>query len=114
MRARTIAFVLCALVGSIVLAQDPQYDLLLSRLGEGPLYVPGDPGAGKSTFCRWLALVAASDNLPAHPIPDPEGFGENYPEPLRNRLPVLVPLREFWQSLPLERGTQHLGGDTLK
>jgi formylglycine-generating enzyme required for sulfatase activity len=91
----------------------PQHDLLLSRLGEDSLYVPGDPGAGKSTFCRWFALVAASDNVPAHPIADPEAYREIYPEPLRDRLPVLVPLREFWQSLPLERGVQRLGRDAL-
>ncbi len=91
----------------------PQYDLLLGRLGEESIYVPGDPGAGKSTFCRWLALVAASEVLPTHPISDPEDYREAYPEPLRDRLPVLVPLREFWQSLPLERDAQHLGGDAL-
>jgi hypothetical protein len=91
----------------------PAYDLLLSRLGEASLYVPGDPGAGKSTFCRWLALVAASEVLPSHPIPDPDAYRETYPEPLRERLPVLVPLREFWQSLSLERGAQHLGRDAL-
>ena len=76
------------------------HDLLLGRLSEESLYVPGDPGAGKSTFCRWLALVTASNNLPAHPIPDPEAYRETYPEGLRDRLPVLVPLRELWQSLP--------------
>jgi predicted NACHT family NTPase len=88
-----------------------QFELLLTRLGKEFLYVPGDPGAGKSTFCRWLALVAASDTLPAHPVADPEKYQETYPELLRDRLPVLVPLRELWQSLPPERGARHLGAD---
>lgn len=94
-----------------------EFELLLTRLGDDSLYVPGDPGAGKSTFCRWLALVAASDTLPVHPVPDPEAYRETYPEGLRNRLPVLVPLRDFWQFLSLERGTRHLDcrnlGNTL-
>jgi hypothetical protein len=51
--------------------------------------------------------------VPAHPLPDPEAYRETYPEPLRDRLPVLVPLREFWQSLPLARGVPHLGRDAL-
>ena len=68
----------------------PRFDLLLGRLGEESLYAPGDPGAGKSTFCRWLALVAASEAPPVHPIPDPETYREGYPEGLRDRLPVLV------------------------
>ncbi len=91
----------------------PQFDLLLSRLGQESLYLPGDPGAGKSTFCRWLTLVAASEALPIHPVPDPEKFRESYPELLRDRLPVLIPLREFWSSLPLERGSRHLGHAAL-
>jgi hypothetical protein len=92
----------------------PEFELLLVRLGEESLYLPGDPGAGKSTFCRWLALVAASDTLPVHPIPDPEAYRETYPEGLRNRLPVFVPLRDFWQSLSLKRDTRHLDRRTLK
>ncbi|MEJ2405364.1 MAG: SUMF1/EgtB/PvdO family nonheme iron enzyme [Candidatus Thiodiazotropha sp.] len=95
------------------LVDRPQYDLLLDRLDKESLYVPGDPGAGKSTFCRWLALVAASDTLPSHPIPDPEEYRETYPEDLGVRLPVFVPLREFWQCLTLERGSQQLGRDAL-
>jgi hypothetical protein len=87
--------------------------LLLDRLDKESLYVPGDPGAGKSTFCRWLALVVASKTLPSHPIPDPEDYRETYPEDMGERLPVLVPLREFWQCLTLERGSQQLGRDAL-
>ena len=38
--------------------------LLLDRLDKQSLYVPGDPGSGKSTFCRWVAwlvLLSAGD-----------------------------------------------------
>jgi len=89
-------------------------DLLLNRLGDESLYVPGDPGSGKSTFCRWLTLAAASNILPAHhSIPDPEAFREIFPQSFRNRLPVLVPLGEFWQSLRLERGIRQLSREGL-
>jgi hypothetical protein len=91
----------------------PQYDLILNRLNKESLYVPGDPGAGKSTFCRWLALVVASHTLPTHPIPEPKDYHETYPRELGERLPVLVPLRDFWQCLTLERGSQQLGRDAL-
>ena len=35
--------------------RDDNPHLLLRRLGEESLYVPGDAGSGKSTFCRWVA-----------------------------------------------------------
>ena len=46
--------------------REQRHNLLLHRLGEESLYVPGGPGAGKSTFCRWLVLAVASGFLPAH------------------------------------------------
>jgi hypothetical protein len=69
--------------------------VLLQRLGEESLYVPGAPGAGKSTFCRWLALLAAGGTLADHPIPAPEGFRETLPDALRGRFPLLCRLREW-------------------
>lgn len=63
--------------------------LLLHHLGDGSLYVPGAPGSGKTTFCRWLALLAAGGTLPDHPIPAPEGFRETLPDALRARFPLL-------------------------
>ena len=71
------------------------HTLLLRRLGKGSLYVPGAPGSGKSTFCRWLALLAAGGTLPDHPIPAPEGFRETLPDALRSRFPMLCRLREW-------------------
>jgi formylglycine-generating enzyme required for sulfatase activity len=69
--------------------------LLLHRLGEASLYVPGAPGAGKSTFCRWVALVLASGAVPPHPIAADEAFEERFPDALRGRLPLLCRLREW-------------------
>jgi len=47
--------------------RERQHDLLLHRLGDESLYVPGAPGAGKTTFCRWqnhlLPLAGAGGRL---------------------------------------------------
>lgn len=69
--------------------------LLLKMLGRSSLYVPGAPGAGKSTFCRWLALAAVSNYVRTHPIGLPERFHESLPETLHDRFPVLCRLREL-------------------
>lgn len=78
--------------------------LLLTRLNESSLYCPAPPGAGKSTFCRWAVLQAIPGGEDAHPIPPPEGFQEPVPVDLRRRLPLLVPLREFWRSMDCGHG----------
>ncbi len=75
--------------------REQRHDLLLHRLGEESLYVPGAPGAGKSTFCRWLALAVASGSLPVHPVGTPEEFEERLPEALRSHFPLLCRLREW-------------------
>ncbi len=71
--------------------------LLLDRIGESSIYLSGDPGAGKSTFCKWLALVAANGDVPLHPeaLQAPEGYGETCNASLRDRLPVLCSLRDL-------------------
>ena len=76
--------------------------LLLDRLGESSLYVSGDPGSGKSTFCRWVAWLACDGDVPEHNVEADvdDTLLERWPEALRNRLPVLVRLREFWETLP--------------
>ncbi|NJD06497.1 MAG: NACHT domain-containing protein, partial [Methylococcaceae bacterium] len=78
---------------------------LLHRLSCESLYVPGSPGAGKTTFCRWLALVAAAGQLPAHPIPTPDDFSETLPADLQGRLPVLCHLRDLNDHRDLLRGS---------
>jgi formylglycine-generating enzyme required for sulfatase activity len=77
---------------------------LLRRLDVESLYVPAPAGAGKSTFCRWAVLqsIAAADL--AHPVPAPAEFTETAPVNLRGRLPLLVPLRDFHESIDGGRG----------
>ncbi|MBI4756444.1 MAG: SUMF1/EgtB/PvdO family nonheme iron enzyme [Betaproteobacteria bacterium] len=79
--------------------QRGQPELLLHRLGADSLYVPGAPGSGKSTFCRWLALVVAEGAVPAHPVDQPEEDEEVLPEDLKGRFPLLCRLRD-WSGHP--------------
>lgn len=71
--------------------------LLLDRVDAGSLYLTGDAGSGKSTFCKWLALVAAGGEVPVHPggLQAPEGYSETCPTSLHGKLPVLCMLREL-------------------
>jgi formylglycine-generating enzyme required for sulfatase activity len=75
--------------------QEQSHALLLERLGEDSLYIPGAPGSGKTTFCRWLAYLAAGGPNPGHAIPAPEEFRETLPAALAGRFPVLCRLREW-------------------
>jgi hypothetical protein len=88
--------------------------LLLDCVGAKTLYVSGAPGCGKSTFCRWVALVAASGAVPDHPVPPPEEYGERFPELFRDRLPLLVRLRDFWNYLPAVAGARELSRGRLE
>jgi hypothetical protein len=74
--------------------------LLLDLLDAQSLYVPGAPGSGKSTFCRWVTWLTCMGEMPAMSIPPPESYGERYPNQLKDRLPVLIRLRDFWDHLP--------------
>lgn len=69
--------------------------VLLERVGEESLYVPGKPGSGKSTFCRWLAYLAAGGTNPGHPIEAPDKFRETLPDSLGGCFPLLCKLREW-------------------
>lgn len=75
--------------------REQAHDLLLHRLGEESLYVPGAPGSGKSTFCRWVALAVVSGAVPSHAIAAPKEFEEQLPNSLRGRFPLLFRLREW-------------------
>lgn len=80
--------------------RDEKPTLLLDRLGRESLYVTGAPGSGKSTFCRWLAWLACEGAVPAPDVEAPEDLREALPASLAGRLPLVVPLRAFWQRLP--------------
>ncbi|MCX7113560.1 MAG: DUF4062 domain-containing protein, partial [Proteobacteria bacterium] len=75
--------------------REERHALLLHRLGEESLYLPGAPGAGKTTFCRWLALVVATGSVPGHKIAVAGEFEEKLPGELRGRFPLLCRLREW-------------------
>ncbi len=88
--------------------------LLLKLLGERSLYVAGDPGTGKSTFCRWVAWLAATGEVPAFEVTAGDEYQERLPDTLRGRLPVLVRLREFREFLPTQPGRRLLTADQLQ
>ncbi len=92
----------------------PSHQLLQALAAEESLYVSGPPGSGKTTFCRWLTLAVCQGELPAHPIAPPKGFQETFPEPLRGRLPLLIRLREFWETLPKSAVGVELTGAELE
>lgn len=75
--------------------READHKLLLHALGESSLYVPGAPGAGKSTFCRWVALTVANGAVAPHQVPPPDEFQEALPESLVGRLPVVCELRRW-------------------
>lgn len=74
---------------------EPSHEPLLHRLGKESLYVPGAPGSGKSTFCRWLALSVATGEVRAHPLGVPKKFEEAMPKGLRGRFPFFCQLRQW-------------------
>ena len=78
---------------------------LIRRLGYESLYVPGAPGAGKSTFCRWLAMITASGSVPQHPIRAPREREEALLPELQGRIPVLCYLRDLNDHKDLLRGS---------
>jgi len=93
--------------------RDPPPTLLLARLDATSLYCPAPPGAGKSTFCRWAALQCIAGLAADHPVPPPLGYVEPLPVRLRTRLPLLVPLREFWRTMDCGQGRRSWGRAAL-
>jgi formylglycine-generating enzyme required for sulfatase activity len=91
-------------VDSLGLDRD-RHTLALGRLATESLYISGAPGTGKSTFCRWVAWLVAEGAMPATDVPAPDEFAETLDDGLKGRLPLLVRLREFWESLPPRAGT---------
>ncbi len=101
--------------GETVLARRAflQAILLLDILGGESLYISGPAGIGKSTFCRWVAWLACEGAMPAQGLAAPEWYAERFPEELRNRLPLLVRLRDFWAHLPATSGRRGLSKTEL-
>jgi predicted MPP superfamily phosphohydrolase len=81
--------------------------LLLQRIDAQSLYCPAPPGAGKTTFCRWAVLQSIPGAPSVHAVAPPAGFAEPAPAGLRTRLPLLVPLREFWEAIDCGQGRRH-------
>ena len=86
---------------------------VLDRLNEQSLYLVGDAGTGKSTFCRWVTWLVCTGAMPEHAVPVPEELAESEPAQLSGRLPVLVRLRDLWLHLPLVPGVHQMGADGL-
>ncbi len=72
------------------------HDLLLTRLDQDSLYLPGAPGRGKTTFCNWVCWVVASGAIPGDNHELAADYREELPQDLLGRLPILCRLREFW------------------
>ncbi len=94
--------------------EEEKPQLLLELLDWQSLYLSGPAGSGKSTFCRWVTWLACAGGIPQHPVAPPEGCGEVFPESFRNRLPLLVRLRDFWKYLPEEPGGRALSRNDLE
>jgi hypothetical protein len=92
---------------------DSKVQLLLESLDKQSLYVSGDPGSGKSTFCRWVTWLTCHGEMPQVDVAAPEEYQETFPASLRGRLPMLVRLRDFWQHLP-PQGVRSLGQGGLE
>jgi hypothetical protein len=86
--------------------QEPKLELLLDRLNNDSLYVSGAPGSGKSTFCRWVTWLTCTGAMPELEHGESGEFAETYPESLRDKLPVLIRLRDFWNFLPADAGEE--------
>jgi formylglycine-generating enzyme required for sulfatase activity len=88
--------------------EDRPVQTLLNLLETNSLYVPGRPGSGKSTFCRWVAWLACEGSMPTPQILPPEKYQETFPPSFRGRLPLLVRLRDFWDYLPQTPGCREM------
>lgn len=94
--------------------KQPAWQLLLEAVGQSSLLVEGDPGAGKSTFCRWLCLQVMCDLAPSETVETPQSFVEVVPDALRKELlAVRIPLRELQVPLCSTHRTQ-LNRDELE
>jgi formylglycine-generating enzyme required for sulfatase activity len=94
--------------------QDAKPELLLNVLDQQSLYVTGDPGSGKSVFCRWVSFLACNPRVPVADIQGSATFRESAGESFHRRLPLLIRLRQFWQHLPARADIDHLSQQDLE
>ena len=74
----------------------PGWELLLHAIGRHSMLIEGNPGSGKSTFCRWLCLQVhcgiAGDTVECAE----DQFREELPKEMRKKLlAIRLPLREL-------------------
>ena len=74
----------------------------MDLLDRTSLFVSGAPGSGKSIFCRWAAWLACNGSMPEYLVDSDKDYVEKFPKSFERKLPVLLPLREFWSCLPAE------------
>ncbi|MGE3881375.1 MAG: SUMF1/EgtB/PvdO family nonheme iron enzyme [Planctomycetota bacterium] len=75
----------------------PDHELLLHRLATESLYVEGNAGSGKSTFCKWVAWLLANGSMPPVAAEAPDRYREHFPEALASHTPVRIVLRDAWE-----------------
>ncbi|MBN1466755.1 SUMF1/EgtB/PvdO family nonheme iron enzyme, partial [candidate division KSB1 bacterium] len=86
------------------------FAFLLDRFAGESLYAPGIAGSGKSTFCRWIVYLLCSSGMPEQvQMSGAEKIVEKFPAALKDKLPLLIPLREFWTTTPHRSGQREMG-----
>lgn len=92
----------------VIDAQTPGYDIYLGIMAYRFGSPTGRYGSGtekefKDAVKEW-AWLACTGSMPERVPPEPEDYRESIPDSLRDRLPILVKLREFWEHLPHDAG----------
>ena len=86
----------------------PEPMQLIERIGDESIYLCGEAGSGKSTFCRRLAWLASGPDSSKSTDDDAAAFDEAFPDALRGNLPVLVDLSGYWSHLSDSQGENEL------
>ena len=94
---------------------EEKLNLLLDRFGKESLYVPGAAGSGKSTFVRWVSFLLLHGEMPLQVQMEGEKpIVEVFPKELIDKLPVIVPFREFWPFIAHYSGQRDMGFKELE
>jgi len=96
------------------LFKEEELNLLLDRFGKESLYVPGLAGSGKSTFARWIAYLLCQGAMPDQvQLEQKKPIIEKFPNALKEKLPLLIPFREFWPFLSHYPGQRELSSKEM-